>query len=109
MGIYYPKEGDLIIFRGVDHLDAEGNIKISAGPHNHIGIVVDERYPTIYAVEGNAGSTYVGNNLIGEVGSKHYDLTVTSDYIRVMRFCLNGGTSRGVAPSDSEQGSGKGR
>ena len=95
--IYRPKEGDLIIFRSKKY-----------GPHNHIGIVVAERYPMIYTVEGNTG-TIVNGNLDGKVDFCNYNVTAgTEDYMRVMGFCQNGGTSRGTVPAKYSKGTGEG-
>lgn len=96
--IYHTREGDLIIFRNK-----------SVGPHNHIGIVVAERYPLIYTIEGNTGTPDEDENLDGEVAFKNYNVTVgTDDYRRVMGFCMNGGTSRGIVPIKYSKGTGEG-
>jgi hypothetical protein len=110
MGRYLPKEGDLIIFRGADYYNSKGEFRKGAGPHNHIGIVVAEDYPKIYTVEGNTGSNYDSNgSLIGEVATRVYNMTNRTDYIRIVGYCANGGTSRGTVPEEYTQGTGEGK
>ena len=95
--MYRPREGDLIIFRSEKH-----------GPHNHIGIVVAERYPKVYTIEDNTGNSYFGNDsstLIGKVEYKEYSAMDK----RIMGYCINGGTSNGVVPYSSSKGVGEGR
>ena len=94
-----PKEGDLVIFRSGKH-----------GPHNHIGIVVAERYPLLYTVEGNTGTPDAYENLDGTVDYRKYDITSGGDdYRRVMGFCVNGSVLRGTVPARWSKGTGEGR
>ncbi|MCL2222848.1 MAG: CHAP domain-containing protein [Oscillospiraceae bacterium] len=79
---YQPREGDTIFFYNP-----------STGRFNHVGLVVafDPQTNRIYTVEGNTGN---------QVRIRHHDLNNP----RIHGFGRNGGTSFGVIPQNSTDG-----